>query len=58
VNEKLEFTPNKYYWDNAKTVIQKVTFVPINQETAATNRYLAGNIDITESFPKSQYQKL
>ncbi|WP_437889490.1 peptide ABC transporter substrate-binding protein [Phytobacter sp. V91] len=58
VNEKLEFTPNKYYWDNAKTVIQKVTFVPINQETAATNRYLAGGIDITESFPKSLYQKL
>ena len=58
VNEKLEFTPNKHYWDNAKTVIQKVTFVPINQETAATNRYLAGDVDITESFPKSQYQKL
>jgi oligopeptide transport system substrate-binding protein len=58
VNEKLEFTPNKHYWDNAKTVIQKVTFVPINQETAATNRYLAGDIDITESFPKSLYQKL
>lgn len=58
VNEKLEFTPNKYYWDNAKTVIQKVTFVPVNQETAATNRYLAGDIDITESFPKSLYQKL
>ena len=58
VNEKLVFTPNTHYWDNAKTVIQKVTFVPINQETAATNRYLAGDIDITESFPKSLYQKL
>lgn len=58
VNEKLVFTPNSHYWDNAKTVIQKVTFVPINQETAATNRYLAGDIDITESFPKSLYQKL
>ena len=58
VNEKLVATPNKHYWDNAKTVIQKVTFVPIYQESAATKRYLAGDIDITESFPKNQYQKL
>ncbi|HED3066453.1 TPA: oligopeptide ABC transporter substrate-binding protein OppA [Kluyvera ascorbata] len=58
VNEKLEAVPNKYYWDNAKTVIQKVTFIPINQESSATKRYLAGDIDITESFPKNQYQKL
>ncbi|MGY5956944.1 Oligopeptide transport system substrate-binding protein [Kosakonia sp. BK9b] len=58
VNEKLVFEPNKHYWDNAKTVIQKVTFVPINQESAATKRYLANNVDITESFPKNLYQKL
>ncbi|MFJ2973653.1 ABC transporter substrate-binding protein [Kluyvera sp. NPDC087067] len=58
VNEKLVATPNKHYWDNAKTIIQKVTFVPINQESAATKRYRAGDIDITESFPKNQYQKL
>jgi len=58
VNEKLVATPNKNYWDNAKTVITKVTFVPINQESAATKRYLAGDVDITESFPKNLYQKL
>lgn len=50
--------PNTHYWDNAKTVLQKVTFLPINQESAATKRYLAGDIDITESFPKNMYQKL
>ncbi|WP_435945164.1 peptide ABC transporter substrate-binding protein [Dryocola sp. BD586] len=58
VNEKLVLTPNKSYWDNGKTVLTKVTFIPINQETAATKRYLAGDIDITESFPKIMYQKL
>ncbi|MBV8042395.1 ABC transporter substrate-binding protein [Pluralibacter sp.] len=58
VNEKLVAVPNTQYWDNGKTVIQQVTFVPINQESAATKRYLAGDIDITESFPKNQYQKL
>ncbi|EAB6861429.1 TPA: murein tripeptide ABC transporter substrate-binding protein MppA [Escherichia coli] len=58
VNEKLVVVPNTHYWDNAKTVLQKVTFLPINQESAATKRYLAEDIDITESFPKNMYQKL
>ncbi|WP_342325337.1 peptide ABC transporter substrate-binding protein [Kosakonia sp. BYX6] len=58
VNEKLVLDRNKQYWDDGKTVIQKVTFVPINQESAATKRYLANGVDITESFPKNLYQKL
>lgn len=31
VNEKLVLTPNDHYWDHARTVLTKVTFVPINQ---------------------------
>ncbi|MCL2892139.1 peptide ABC transporter substrate-binding protein [Brenneria tiliae] len=58
VNEKLVLTPNDYYWDHANTQLTKVTFVPINQESNATKRYLAGDIDITESFPKNMYRKL
>lgn len=58
VNEKLVVVPNRHYWDSAKTVLTKVTFIPINQESAATKRYLAGDIDITESFPKIMYHKL
>lgn len=58
VNEKLVLERNKQYWDNGKTVIDKVTFVPVNQESTATKRYLANDIDITESFPKNLYQKL
>ena len=58
VNEKLVVVPNASYWDNAKTVIRQVTFVPINQESTATKRYQAGDIDITESFPKNQYHQL
>ncbi|RJT28074.1 peptide ABC transporter substrate-binding protein [Buttiauxella izardii] len=58
VNEKLVAVQNKNYWDNGKTVITQVTFIPINQESSATKRYLAGDIDITESFPKNLYQKL
>lgn len=58
VNEKLVLTPNEHYWDHARTVLTQVTFVPINQESNASKRYLAGDIDITESFPKNMYQKL
>lgn len=58
VNEKLVLVPNNHYWDHAHTVLTKVTFIPINQEANATKRYQAGDIDITESFPKNLYQKL
>ncbi|WP_337239139.1 peptide ABC transporter substrate-binding protein [Proteus faecis] len=58
VNEKIVLTPNPYYWDHKNTVLTKVTFVPINHESHATKRYLAGDIDITESFPKNLYHKL
>ncbi|MFM4825725.1 ABC transporter substrate-binding protein [Aeromonas bivalvium] len=58
VNERLDLVPNPHYWDRAHTVLTRVTFLPINQESAATQRYLAGDIDITESFPKEQYARL
>lgn len=55
VNEKLVLIRNERYWDNAHSVINKVTFVPISEESSATKRYRAGDIDITESFPKNMY---
>jgi oligopeptide transport system substrate-binding protein len=39
-------------------VLTKVTFVPINEESSATKRYRADDIDITESFPKNMYSML
>ncbi|WP_034946553.1 peptide ABC transporter substrate-binding protein [Erwinia oleae] len=58
VNEKLVLVRNDNYWDNAHTVISKVTFLPINEESSATKRYRANDIDITESFPKNMYTLL
>ncbi|MGE9550102.1 peptide ABC transporter substrate-binding protein [Erwinia amylovora] len=55
VNEKLVLVRNDRYWDNAHSVLTKVTFVPINEESSATKRYRADDIDITESFPKNMY---
>ncbi|WP_410015177.1 ABC transporter substrate-binding protein [Sodalis sp. C49] len=58
VNEKIVLTPNEHYWDHQHTVLTQVTFIPLNQESSALNRYLANDIDITESFPKNRYQQL
>ncbi|NIF21992.1 peptide ABC transporter substrate-binding protein [Candidatus Pantoea multigeneris] len=58
INEKLVLQRNPQYWDNKQTVINQVTFLPINEESAATQRYRAGDIDITESFPKNMYALL
>lgn len=58
VNEKIVLTRNRHYWDDAHSVLNQVTFVPINEESSATKRYRAGDIDITESFPKNLYGML
>ncbi|AOM41193.1 ABC transporter substrate-binding protein [Xenorhabdus hominickii] len=56
VNEKIVGVRNPKYWDDKNTVINKVTYLPLSSEKADLNRYLAGEIDITntiaaESFP-------
>lgn len=58
VNEKIVLTRNPQYWDNAHSVLSKVTFLPINEESSATKRYRSNDIDITESFPKNMYALL
>lgn len=55
VNEKIVLTRNPHYWDDAHSVLTRVTFVPINEESSATKRYRSNDIDITESFPKGMY---
>ncbi|SFN31302.1 oligopeptide transport system substrate-binding protein [Candidatus Pantoea varia] len=58
VNEKIVLTRNPHYWDDAHSVLTRVTFVPINEESSATKRYRSNDIDITESFPKNMYALL
>jgi oligopeptide transport system substrate-binding protein len=38
---------NTNYWDNAKTVINQVTYLPISSEVTDVNRYRSGEIDMT-----------
>ncbi len=58
VNEKIVLVRNQQYWDDKASVLTKVTFMPINEESSATKRFRANDIDITESFPKNMYALL
>ncbi|MDV5170472.1 ABC transporter substrate-binding protein [Photobacterium rosenbergii] len=58
VNERIVLTRNENYWDNDNTVINKVTFLPIENQVAEMNRFLAGEIDITNELPNEHFRRL
>lgn len=58
VNERIVAVRNPKYWDNAHTVINKVTYLPISSEAADVNRYKAGEIDIAYTVPINQFAQL
>ena len=58
VNEKIVLKRNPNYWNNEKTVIDQVTYLPIQSETAALNRYQAGEMDMTLTIPLDHFKKL
>lgn len=47
VNERIVMKRNPFYWNNAATVIEKVTFLPIPHQSAEYQRYRANEIDLT-----------
>ncbi|MFA0439177.1 oligopeptide ABC transporter substrate-binding protein OppA [Vibrio sp. 10N.286.49.C2] len=58
VNERIELVKNSSYWNNAQTVLSEVTFIPFESQTAALNRYMAGEVDITSDVPAQMAEKL
>ncbi|WP_413739197.1 ABC transporter substrate-binding protein [Sodalis sp. RH21] len=58
VNERLVGVRNPRYWDNAHTVINKVTYLTIGSETADVNRYKTGEIDVTYTLPQTLFASL
>ena len=48
---------NPHYWDNQHTVLNKVFYLEIVSDTAAYNRYRAGELHYT-SYPLEQYKQL
>ncbi|WP_421199680.1 ABC transporter substrate-binding protein [Aeromonas enteropelogenes] len=58
VNERIDVERNKNYWNDAKTVINKVTYLPIQSTNAELNRYLAGEVDMTKNTPIERFKQL
>ncbi|MKY89953.1 oligopeptide ABC transporter substrate-binding protein OppA [Salmonella enterica subsp. arizonae serovar 51:g,z51:-] len=59
VNERIVLERNPQYWDNDKTVINQVTYLPISSEVTDVNRYRSGEIDMTyNNMPIELFQKL
>lgn len=58
VNERIEMTPNKNYWDNGQTVLTKVTYLPIENQVAEMNRFLSGELDMTNEVPSEHFKRL
>jgi oligopeptide transport system substrate-binding protein len=47
VNERIVMERNPHYWGNDKIVIDKITFLPINNQSAEYQRYRANAMDMT-----------
>lgn len=59
INEKIVFERNPLYWNDKETVINKATFLAIEQPVTDVQRYRAGDLDITNyALPPEQFPKL
>ncbi|WP_413111276.1 ABC transporter substrate-binding protein [Thaumasiovibrio sp. DFM-14] len=58
VNERLVLKRSETYWDNDNTTLEKVTFLPIENQVTEMNRFLAGEIDYTNELPLEHFKRL
>lgn len=58
VNEKMTMSRNTNYWNNAKTVIDKVTYLPIESQNAELKRFQAGELDLSWELPNDHFKQL
>ncbi|WP_252177729.1 ABC transporter substrate-binding protein [Endozoicomonas sp. 4G] len=57
VNEKIVLERNSHYWNNKATVVNQVTYLPL-QSTPELNRYKAGEMDMTNVIPLEHFKSL
>ncbi|MFO6424333.1 ABC transporter substrate-binding protein [Motilimonas sp. KMU-193] len=58
VNERIVLKRNPQYWDNASTVINKVSYLPLQSQNAEMNRFLADEIHMTYEMPIEHFKRL
>ncbi len=56
VQSHITLIRNPNYWDNANTIIDKVIYYPIEDQSTELKRYRAGEIDRTEDIPIQQFR--
>ncbi|AWB66346.1 oligopeptide ABC transporter substrate-binding protein OppA [Saccharobesus litoralis] len=58
VNERMVLVKNPKYMDADKVILDKVVYLPIENQVAEMNRFLSGEIDITYELPNEHYTRL
>lgn len=56
VQSHITLERNEHYWDNQDTIIDKVIYYPIEDQSTELKRYRAGEIDRTEEIPNKQFR--
>ena len=57
-NEYVEVVRNDKYWNDTKTIINKVTYLGLSSQSAELTRFQSGEIDMTNRVQLEYYQKL
>lgn len=59
VNSQIVLERNPAYYDDAKTKINQVTFLPVSSQATDVSRYKAGEIDVTyNDLPTEQFAQI
>ncbi|WP_252730643.1 ABC transporter substrate-binding protein [Colwellia sp. E2M01] len=58
VNERIVLEKNPLYMDADEVIIEQVSYLPIENQVAEMNRFLSGEIDITDSVPNEHFNRL
>ena len=57
VNSKVVIEKNPNYWDAKNVTLERVTYLPIEDENAETKLYEAGQLEWTNQLPPGTFQK-
>jgi len=58
INGPIELERNPRYWDAASVRLKAVTYYSLPDSSAATSRYLAGDLDVTDRFQMEDFDWL
>jgi oligopeptide transport system substrate-binding protein len=58
LNGHITLLKNSHYWDAAHVHLTRVNYQVVEDNTAAMNQYLAGDLDLTDRFPAPDKDRL